>query len=110
MNAFPWISILTFLPLAGGLIAMSLAEEQAKLARRLALGVSLAALGLALLLWSQFVRDRHRGAMSADHECARLLYELMAVDVLPDYLNRHHDGDAITAVPSESIHNRTFST
>jgi NADH-quinone oxidoreductase subunit M len=54
MNDFPFISALTFLPLAGGLILAGLRQDQTRFARALALGFTLAALGLALLIWGQF--------------------------------------------------------
>jgi NADH-quinone oxidoreductase subunit M len=57
MNAPPWITILTLLPLLGGVIVMSLPAEQQRLAKRLGLAISFASLLLALVLWSGFQRD-----------------------------------------------------
>jgi NADH-quinone oxidoreductase subunit M len=54
MTDFPLISILTLLPLVGGLIVVGLGAEQGKLARGLSLAFSFASLALALLLWKQF--------------------------------------------------------
>jgi NADH-quinone oxidoreductase subunit M len=54
MNALPWLTVLTFLPLAGGAVVVGLGAEQKKLVRWLSLGLSLAVLALVLGLWSQF--------------------------------------------------------
>jgi len=54
MNAFPWLTTLTLVPLFGGLILVGLDAEQKRLARGLALAFSFLALALALLLWRQF--------------------------------------------------------
>ncbi|HWV99215.1 MAG TPA: NADH-quinone oxidoreductase subunit M [Candidatus Acidoferrum sp.] len=53
MNA-PLLSLLTFLPLAGGLVVVVFARKQPAVARRLSLGLSLAVLGLAACLWNRF--------------------------------------------------------
>jgi NADH-quinone oxidoreductase subunit M len=54
MNCLPLLTVLTFLPLAGGLVVIGLAAEQKNLARRLGLGIGFAALALALVIWSGF--------------------------------------------------------
>jgi len=54
MTSLPLISILTFLPLVGGLVLLGLGPAQKNLARRTALGISFAALALALVLWFFF--------------------------------------------------------
>ena len=54
MNGFPIVTLITFVPLIGGIIVVGLDREQKELARRLALGFSLAALALAVVLWTQF--------------------------------------------------------
>lgn len=54
MNAFPLLTLLTFIPVAGALSVVGLGQEQKRLARWLALGCSLAALGLVLVLWHWF--------------------------------------------------------
>ncbi len=54
MNALPWLTFLTLLPLVGGTIVIGLGAEQKKLVRWLAFGLSLAVLALVLGLWSQF--------------------------------------------------------
>jgi len=54
LNGFPIITAITLLPLIGGLIVVGLGEEQKRLARKLALGFSLASLALAIGLWLQF--------------------------------------------------------
>ena len=51
MNGLPLLSILTFVPLLGGLVVVGLGAEQKRLARWLSLGLSFAALALALMLW-----------------------------------------------------------
>jgi NADH-quinone oxidoreductase subunit M len=48
------LTILTLVPLLGGLIVIGLDNTKSVLARRLGLGFSLASLGLALFLWNQF--------------------------------------------------------
>ena len=54
MNCLPLLTVLTFLPLAGGLVVIGLAAEQKNLARRLGLEIGFAALALALVIWSGF--------------------------------------------------------
>jgi NADH-quinone oxidoreductase subunit M len=54
MNNFPILSVLTFLPLIGGLIVIGIRAEKKNLARLLSLGIALTALTLALLLWTAF--------------------------------------------------------
>jgi NADH-quinone oxidoreductase subunit M len=54
MNSLPVLSILTLLPLIGGLLVIGLGPENKKLARRFALGLSLGTLALTLALWSRF--------------------------------------------------------
>jgi NADH-quinone oxidoreductase subunit M len=54
MNAFPFISILTFLPLVGGVILAGLKAEQKQLARGLGLACSLLSLALTIIIWQHF--------------------------------------------------------
>jgi NADH-quinone oxidoreductase subunit M len=54
MNDFPIITVLTFLPLIGGLIVVGLPAERKNTARFLSLGFAFVALALALMLWGQF--------------------------------------------------------
>ena len=54
MNDFPIITVLTFLPLIGGLIVIGLPGERKNTARFLSLGFAFVGLALALLLWAQF--------------------------------------------------------
>jgi NADH-quinone oxidoreductase subunit M len=54
MNAAPFITILTLLPLIGAAVVIGLGPEQKKLARGLSLAFSFAALALTLFLWSRF--------------------------------------------------------
>ncbi len=54
MNGFPFITILTFAPLLGGLIVVGLNGERKDLARGLALASSLLSLALAILIWKNF--------------------------------------------------------
>jgi NADH-quinone oxidoreductase subunit M len=49
-----WISILTFAPLVGGIVVMSLPQEQKRAARVLALATSLFSLAITLGLWLGF--------------------------------------------------------
>ena len=61
MTAFPLLTLLTLLPLIGGLCVIGLGSEQKKLARWLSLGFSFGALLLTLLLWHRF--DPASGAL-----------------------------------------------
>jgi NADH-quinone oxidoreductase subunit M len=54
MKAFPWLTILTFLPVVGALAVLVLGRRKDMVARRTALGFSLLALAVTLLLWHQF--------------------------------------------------------
>ncbi len=60
MNGFPAITVLTLLPLLGGIIVIGLNPSRPRLARGLAFLCSLAALAFALGLWFSF--DRSSGA------------------------------------------------
>src|SRR6266581_3609948 len=51
---FPILSILTFLPLIGGVIVIGLGAHKKQLARWFSLTFSLVSLGLTLFLWHQF--------------------------------------------------------
>ena len=52
MNPFGSITLLTLIPLVGGLIVAALPPGQKTLARRLGFGVSLLALAVAGALWA----------------------------------------------------------
>jgi NADH-quinone oxidoreductase subunit M len=54
MNQFPLITLLTFLPLVGGVVVVGLQQHQKRLARGLALGCSLLALAVALVVLGKF--------------------------------------------------------
>lgn len=54
MNDVPIITLLTLLPLVGGVLLLGLEKSQQAFARHLAFGVSLATLALALFVGSQF--------------------------------------------------------
>jgi NADH-quinone oxidoreductase subunit M len=54
MITFPCLTVLTLFPLFGGLIVIGMGEQRKESARRLALGFSLAALALGLIIWSRF--------------------------------------------------------
>ena len=54
MNGLPWITILTAIPLVGGILVMSLPAAKAASARVVGLGVSLISLVVALGMWSAF--------------------------------------------------------
>ena len=51
---FPILTILTFLPLIGGVIVIGLGADKKQLARWLSLSFSFVSLALTLFLWSQF--------------------------------------------------------
>jgi NADH-quinone oxidoreductase subunit M len=61
MNSIPILTLLTFLPLAGGLAAALLPRAQQKLGRNIAFATSLAVLAAALGLWAAF--DSASGGM-----------------------------------------------
>ncbi len=63
MNGFPLLSLLTLVPFVGALVVIGLGAEQKRLARWLALGFSLGALALALLLWHQFDSSFRRASI-----------------------------------------------
>ncbi|MCU0772271.1 MAG: NADH-quinone oxidoreductase subunit M [Verrucomicrobia bacterium] len=54
MDSFPWLTLLTLLPLVGGIVVVGLGAGQARMARTLSLVFSLGALALAGVLWRQF--------------------------------------------------------
>jgi NADH-quinone oxidoreductase subunit M len=54
MTDFPFITVLTFLPLVGGMILIGLKSDQKQLARGLGLAFSLAALVLTIVIWQHF--------------------------------------------------------
>ncbi len=54
MSGFPIITVLTFLPFVGAIVVALAAAEHKALARRFAFGVSLVALGLAIVMWKFF--------------------------------------------------------
>ena len=56
-TGFPWITTITFLPLVGGLIIIGLDQSRARLARGVALGVSLVALAMVLVVAGLFDRS-----------------------------------------------------
>ena len=51
---FPWITVLTFLPLAGAMAVFLLGPRLPGFARALAVGVATAALVITLVLWHRF--------------------------------------------------------
>jgi NADH-quinone oxidoreductase subunit M len=54
MIAFPWISVLTIVPVAGALVLFGIGERNKNLVRWLALAFSFIALVLTLILWCRF--------------------------------------------------------
>ena len=54
MNAFPLITILTAVPLIGGLGILGLSTQNKNIARNMALTSSFIALALTLVLWHRF--------------------------------------------------------
>jgi NADH-quinone oxidoreductase subunit M len=54
MNGFPIITALTLLPIVGGIMVAGLGQENGKVARRLALLLSLVTLAAALVMWLSF--------------------------------------------------------
>jgi NADH-quinone oxidoreductase subunit M len=61
MSGLPLVTILTLIPLLGGLLVISLGGRRGSLARRLALACSLAALGSCLVITARF--DTGTGAL-----------------------------------------------
>jgi NADH-quinone oxidoreductase subunit M len=68
MNTFPFLTVLTAVPLIGGLAAAGLPESKAKFARGLAFFFSLAALALTLILCGQM--NRATGSMQFEERHA----------------------------------------
>jgi len=68
MNDFPLITVLTFLPLVGGLIIIGLGPERKNTARFLSLGFAFVALALALSLWAQFKPSSGQLQFEKQHE------------------------------------------
>ena len=68
MNGFPILTALTLTPLVGGLVVVGLGEAQRRLARGLALAISLIGLVLAVLLWAGF--DATSGTLQFDERLA----------------------------------------
>ncbi|HSU54270.1 MAG TPA: NADH-quinone oxidoreductase subunit M [Candidatus Dormibacteraeota bacterium] len=56
MNSIPLITILTLIPLLGGIVVIGMNAEQKRFARGLALLLSFVSLALTVVLWSQFKR------------------------------------------------------
>jgi NADH-quinone oxidoreductase subunit M len=54
MNAFPYLSFLTVAPLVGAAVVAALPKDRPELAKRLALGWSVAILATTVVLWTQF--------------------------------------------------------
>ncbi len=54
MNTFPWLTALTFTPLVGGFVLLSLTGERRQFARPLGLIFSLTSLALVLGVWMRF--------------------------------------------------------
>jgi NADH-quinone oxidoreductase subunit M len=54
MSNFPWLTLLTLMPLIGGIVIVGLDSEQKRFARALALVISLSGLSMALVLWGSF--------------------------------------------------------
>jgi NADH-quinone oxidoreductase subunit M len=61
MSTFPWLTVLTALPIAGALVLLALGSRNKRLVRWLAIAVSAAALLLVLVLWHRF--DPASGAL-----------------------------------------------
>ena len=61
MSGFPWITLLTLIPLAGALLVLMPAKGMKSLARGLAVATSSTALALTLFLWHNF--DAASGAL-----------------------------------------------
>ena len=54
MSAFPWITVLTAVPVAGSLVLFGLGGQNKSLVRWLALAFSITALVLTLIVWCRF--------------------------------------------------------
>jgi NADH-quinone oxidoreductase subunit M len=54
MNGVPAISLLTFLPLIGGLLVLGIPDAQRRFARGLALGIGFLSLVLTIVIWRHF--------------------------------------------------------
>ena len=80
MNGFDVITILTLLPLVGGLIIIGFGPHQNRLARGLAMGVAFASLALTLLICTAF--DRGSGDLQFEK----------SVDWIPSLAVKYHVG------------------
>jgi NADH-quinone oxidoreductase subunit M len=54
VSDFPWPTVITFTPLIGGFLVISIGAQRRNLARSLALTFSLVSLGLAMFVWKNF--------------------------------------------------------
>jgi len=72
MNGFPWLTLLTLIPLLGGGIVIGLGEHK-KLARGLTLTFSLLALGMTLFLWWSFEAPTGALQFTEKHEWVKSL-------------------------------------
>ncbi|MGB6304368.1 MAG: NADH-quinone oxidoreductase subunit M, partial [Acidobacteriaceae bacterium] len=61
MNAVPWLTILTLVPVVGALFVLSFSGANKNVARRIALTFSFIALAVTLFLWAHF--DSASGAL-----------------------------------------------
>ena len=61
MNAFPWLSLLTALPVVGAIVVLATGTRNSRAARGISVIFACAALGLTLLLWHGF--DVHASGM-----------------------------------------------
>ena len=66
MNAFPWLTVLTLVPVVGALFVFSFGGSNKNFARGLALTFSFIALALTLLLWAHF--DSASGALQLQQQ------------------------------------------
>ena len=68
MTGFPWLTLLTLLPLAGAVLLLLLPSHNHALIRAAAFVVSFAALAITLILWARF--DHASAAIQFEQRCA----------------------------------------
>ena len=125
MNELPIITILTLVPLVGAAIVAGVGQENKRLARALAFGVSLLSLGIALALWKSFdttsglmqFEERHAWipSLGVDYRVAvdglGLLMVLLTAIVVPMALMAAWNiGRAGSPLPADGAHGVTRPT
>ncbi len=125
MNGLPILTFLTLVPLVGAVIVAAVGQENKRLARSLAFGVSLLSLGIAIALWKSFdaasglmqFEERHAWipALGVDYRVAvdglGLLMVLLTAIIVPMALMAAWNiGRACSPLPADGAHGVTRPT